>query len=95
VNHPAFAVIRRLIDKGNTWVKLSGAYMNTKVGPPSYADVSELARAYLQAAPERMLWATDWPHPTEKTDKPDDAILLDLISDWAPVGLSSPGLEVR
>ncbi len=84
VNHAAFRVVSRLIDKGNTWVKLSGAYMNTKVGPPSYADVSELARAYLQAAPERMVWATDWPHPTEKIDKPDDAVLFDLISDWAP-----------
>ncbi len=84
VKHPAFAVARKLIDKGNTWVKLSGAYMNTKVGPPSYADVTELATAYLQAAPERMVWATDWPHPTEKTDKPDDAVMFDLLAVWAP-----------
>jgi D-galactarolactone isomerase len=84
VKHPAFAVARKLLDKGNTWVKLSGAYMNTKVGPPSYADVTELATAYLQAAPERMVWATDWPHPTEKTAKPDDAVMFDLLADWAP-----------
>jgi predicted TIM-barrel fold metal-dependent hydrolase len=31
-----------------------------------------------------MLWATDWPHPTQKTVKPDDAALLDLLLDWAP-----------
>ena len=39
--HPAYAVIGRLIDKGRTWVKLSGAYMDTKVGPPTYADFDE------------------------------------------------------
>jgi D-galactarolactone isomerase len=59
--------------------------METKVGPPSYADVSKVARAYVQAAPERMVWGSDWPHPTEKPDsKPDDAILFDLLLDWAP-----------
>jgi predicted TIM-barrel fold metal-dependent hydrolase len=82
--HPAFRVIRKLIDKGNTWVKLSGAYQDSKVGPPTYADVTELAQAYVEAAPERMVWATDWPHPTQKTVKPDDAVLLDLLLDWAP-----------
>jgi D-galactarolactone isomerase len=82
VNHPAFGVIAQLVARGNTWVKLSGAYMGTKVGPPSYADVAPLAQAYIRLAPERMVWATDWPHPTEKTDKPDDAVLLDLLGDW-------------
>jgi len=81
--HPAFRVIRKLLDKGNTWVKLSGAYQDSKVGPPTYADVNELAQAYVQAAPERMLWATDWPHPTQKV-KPDDAALLDLLLEWTP-----------
>jgi len=84
VNHPAFRVISRLLEQGRTWVKLSGAYMASKVGPPSYADVTPLAQAYIDAAPERMVWATDWPHPTEKTVKPDDAILFDLLSEWAP-----------
>ena len=82
-DHPAFAVIRRLIDKGRTWVKLSGAYQDTKVGPPSYSDVTKVAQALAKAAPDRMLWGSDWPHPTEK-DKPNDAVLFDLLSDWAP-----------
>jgi predicted TIM-barrel fold metal-dependent hydrolase len=81
VNHPGFKTIRKLIDKGNTWVKLSGAYMAAK---PPYAEVKELAQAYVKAAPERMVWATDWPHPTEPKDKPDDAVMLDLLADWAP-----------
>src|SRR6266849_4964896 len=38
VNHPLFGKVRALIDKGKTWVKLSGAYQDTKVGPPTYAD---------------------------------------------------------
>lgn len=33
-------------------------------------------------APERVLWGTDWPHPTQKTDKPDDASMLDVIAGW-------------
>ena len=84
IKHPAFQIICRLIDKGRTWVKLSGAYMDTKVGPPTYADVTELARAYLKAAPERMVWGSDWPHPTEREHKPNDAVLFDLLTEWAP-----------
>jgi predicted TIM-barrel fold metal-dependent hydrolase len=82
-DHPAFTVIRKLIDKGRTWVKISGAYMDTKVGPPIYADSTKLAQAYVKAAPERMVWGSDWPHPTEK-DKPNDAVLFDLLAAWAP-----------
>ena len=43
----------------------------------------QVARAYIAAAPERMVWGSDWPHPTE-TEKPDDAVLFDLLGDWAP-----------
>ena len=82
--HPLFGVVIALIDKGNTWVKLSGAYADTKVGPPSYSDSSAVARAYVQRAPERLVWGSDWPHPSERDTKPDDAILFDLLLDWAP-----------
>jgi len=84
-NHPAFAVISKLIDKGRTWVKISGAYMDTKAGPPTYADSTKLAQAYVKLAPQRIVWGSDWPHPTEKADdKPNDAILADLLLEWAP-----------
>ncbi len=82
--HPLFGVVLALIDKGKTWVKLSGAYADTKVGPPSYSDSSAVARAYVQKAPERLVWGSDWPHPSERENKPDDAILFDLLLDWAP-----------
>ena len=85
VDHPAFALIVKLLDSGRAWVKLSGAYMDTKTGSPAYADTSTIARGYVKAAPERLVWASDWPHPTEKADaKPDDAILFDLLANWAP-----------
>lgn len=83
IDHPAYAIIRRLIDRGSTWVKLSGAYLDSTLGRPSYADIAAVARAFVAAAPERMVWGSDWPHPTE-TDKPDDAALFDLLADWAP-----------
>jgi D-galactarolactone isomerase len=85
VDHPAYPVISRLIDKGSAWVKISGAYMDTKVGPPTYADSTRLAQAFVKLAPQRMVWGSDWPHPTEKADgKPNDATLLDLLAEWAP-----------
>jgi predicted TIM-barrel fold metal-dependent hydrolase len=85
VDHPAFASVLKLLDKGRTWVKLSGAYMDTRTGPPTYADVSKVARAYVNAAADRMVWSSDWPHPTERADaKPNDAVLFDLLADWAP-----------
>src|SRR5437773_5714480 len=86
VSHPLFAQVRALIDKGKTWVKLSGAYADTKVGPPTYSDSSAIARAYVKAAPERLVWGSDWPHPgvRDPEPKPDDAILIDLMLDWGP-----------
>jgi predicted TIM-barrel fold metal-dependent hydrolase len=85
IDDPAFGLIRALIDKGRTWVKISGAYLNTRIGPPSYVDASKVAQAYVKATPERMVWGSDWPHPTETLkEKPNDAILFDLLADWAP-----------
>ena len=78
-----FMSLRRLIDKGKTWVKLSVTYDSSKVGPPSYADVNKVGQAYVQAAPERMVWGSNWPHPNE-TNKPDDALLFDQLAQWAP-----------
>ena len=83
IEHPAYKIVRGLIDKGRTWVKLSVTYDSSKVGPPTYADVNKVGEAYVKAAPERMLWGSNWPHPNE-TNKPDDARLFDLLAEWAP-----------
>ena len=83
VDHPAYRVIRRLIDQGRTWVKVSGADLNTKVGPPTYSDAGAIAKAYIKAAPERMVWGSNWPHPGQK-EIPDEALLFDLLGEWVP-----------
>jgi predicted TIM-barrel fold metal-dependent hydrolase len=80
---PGFALISSLLAKGNTWMKLSGAYIDSKVGPPTYADCTAVAKAYVKQAPDRCVWGTDWPHPTTP-NKPDDAVLLDLLAVWVP-----------
>ena len=72
------------MNEGKTWVKLSGDYADTKVGPPTYADSTAVAQASAKAAPERCVWGSDWPHPSEREKKPDDAVLFDLLRVWAP-----------
>jgi len=84
-DHPGFRSLLRLVDTGRFWVKLSGAYMTSKSGPPLFADVGVLAKVLVPRAPERLVWASNWPHPLPgRAAVPDDAVLLDLLLDWAP-----------
>ena len=83
IRHGAFAVIRGLLDSRKAWLKISGAYLNTNIGPPEYPEATRVAQAYVKAAPERLVWGSDWPHPTPAVH-PDDAILFDLLLTWAP-----------
>ncbi|MBD9667893.1 amidohydrolase family protein [Variovorax sp. VRV01] len=78
----AFATLHRLLDKGNTWVKLSGVYMRSREGAPAYGDAQALGRALVRAAPERMLWGSDWPHTTEAPGTVDDAGLVNVLRAW-------------
>jgi D-galactarolactone isomerase len=84
VDDPAFLALLRLLDTGRCWVKVSGPYETSRTGPPTYDDVGRLARALIAHAPERVLWASNWPHPSARGAIPDDADLLDLLLDWAP-----------
>jgi predicted TIM-barrel fold metal-dependent hydrolase len=84
-DHASHAVLRGLLDKGRTWIKLSGAYSNSKIGPPDYPEATKTAQALVKAAPERLVWGSDWPHPSEQNRTlPDDALLFDLLAVWAP-----------
>jgi D-galactarolactone isomerase len=83
-DHPGFRALLRLIDGGNAWLKLAAPYETSKVGPPHYDDVGRLAKIAAKEAPERMLWATNWPHPTPGIVKPDNAWMLDMLLDWIP-----------
>ncbi len=85
IEHSSHKIVRDLIDKGRTWVKLSGAYSNSKVGPPAYPESTKIAQAFVKAAPERLVWGSDWPHPgLPDNNKPNDALLFDLLGEWAP-----------
>lgn len=83
--HPGFQSLLRLVDTGRCWVKLSGAYMMSRTGAPLYSDVGALAKELVKRAPERLVWGSNWPHPLSRGGAmPDDAVLLDLLLDWAP-----------
>ncbi len=83
INDASHHIVRGLIDGGRAWVKLAGAYFNTEVGAP-YADATKIAQAFVKAAPERVVWGSDWPHPSATDGKPDDSLLFDLLATWAP-----------
>jgi len=83
-DHAAFKCLQRLVDTGRCWVKLSAPYETSKTGAPKYEDVGRLAKALVKQAPERMLWASNWPHPSARQNLPKDEDLLDLLADWAP-----------
>jgi D-galactarolactone isomerase len=80
---PAWKVMRNLVDSGRCWVKLSAPYHGSKTGAPRYEDAGATAMELIRAAPERMLYATNWPHPSLKNNLPDDASLLDQVNEWS------------
>ena len=81
-DHPGFRALLSLVETGRVWVKLSAPYETSRDGPPHYMDVGRLARELIRAAPERMGWASNWPHPSKQPDPPDDAMLLGTIRHW-------------
>jgi predicted TIM-barrel fold metal-dependent hydrolase len=95
VEQPGFADLVELVRSGKAYVKISGAYRASKLGP-DYADCVPLARALIGANPERIVWGTDWPHPDSVTPpgkKPtdvtpvfqiDDGRLLNQLPVWTP-----------
>jgi 2-pyrone-4,6-dicarboxylate lactonase len=78
-----FRALLDLLADDRCWVKISGAERLTAAGPPPYDDVVPYARALIAAAPDRILWGTDWPHPNVR-HMPDDGDLVDLLADFAP-----------
>ena len=78
---------RRLLDLARSndrcWVKVSGAERISSAGPP-FTDAVPFARALIEAAPERILWGTDWPHPNIARHMPNDGDLVDLVPLFAP-----------
>ena len=83
-----FSTLLRLIDGGRTWVKLSAPYESAPAetdpyGAPTFPAVTALARALVERTPERLLWATNWPHPGQPDPLTADQIAA-LTLDWLP-----------
>jgi predicted TIM-barrel fold metal-dependent hydrolase len=78
---PGFTALLRLLADRDLWVKLSHPYQ-LKAAEAPYHIVGRLARSCVAAAPDRCVWASDWPHVMVDGDMPNDGFLLDLLDDW-------------
>ena len=82
VGAPGFQALLDLIRRGNTWIKISGANRVSETDLPPYDDVKPMAQALIEAAPDRVMWGTDWPHPNKYVANPNDGDLVDAFGDW-------------
>jgi 2-pyrone-4,6-dicarboxylate lactonase len=82
VRAPGFQALLELMRRGNTWMKISGANRVSATDLPPYDDVKPMARALIEAAPDRIMWGTDWPHPNKYVVNPNDGDLVDALGDW-------------
>jgi predicted TIM-barrel fold metal-dependent hydrolase len=91
VNDENFQALLRLVGEGHVHVKVSAPYrISTQY--PDYPDARPFHEALLRANPERLMWGTDWPHPSIPAEvMPDDGHLLDLFHAWT----SDPGVRRR
>jgi 2-pyrone-4,6-dicarboxylate lactonase len=80
---PGFQALLRLAERGKAWVKLTGPY-RISTEPMPHADTVLFAHALLNAAPDRVIWGTDWPHVMVKGAMPNDGDLADLLLEWVP-----------
>jgi predicted TIM-barrel fold metal-dependent hydrolase len=82
VDAPGFQALLSLVREGNTWMKISGANRVSETDLPPYDDVKPMAQALVEAAPDRMMWGSDWPHPNRYEENPNDGDLMDAFGDW-------------
>lgn len=83
VDAPPFQALLRLLRRENCWAKLMGPYFVSDAFP-RYPDLVPFARTMVKAAPDRVLWGSDWPHPSARAKMPDDGDLADMLAEWAP-----------
>jgi 2-pyrone-4,6-dicarboxylate lactonase len=76
---PAFRALIELAQRENCWIKVCGA---ERISLPPYAAAVPIARALVEAIPDRVLWGTDFPHPNLKHEA-DEADLVDLVPQFA------------
>ena len=78
-----FKVLLEWMKNEKFWVKVCGPERVSSMGPP-FTDAVPFARKLIEAAPDRILWGTDWPHPNVGKHMPNDGDLLDLFAQMAP-----------
>jgi 2-pyrone-4,6-dicarboxylate lactonase len=76
---PAFRALLELAKRENCWIKVCGS---ERISLPPYAAAVPIARALVEAIPDRVLWGTDFPHPNLKHEA-DEADLVDLVPQFA------------
>lgn len=85
LNDPGFQELLRFMETGKCWLKISAPYLASNDGPPRYADVGAKIKALVSVRPDRLVWASNWPHPNHSPgNKPEEADCLDLLLDWVP-----------
>ena len=65
VDQPQYRTVRKLLDTGRGWIKVSGLNMGSAAGAPGYGDTVAVAKTYIRANLERVLWGSNWPNPGE------------------------------
>ncbi len=84
VDHPGFRALLDAVERGRTWVKMTGPYRLTAEADLPYADVAPFAKALVTTRADRLLWGSDWPHVMCKKPMPNDGALMDIVADWVP-----------
>lgn len=75
-----FEAVRGLLTgEENAYLNVYAWYDLTEEGPPGYGDMAEIVAPLVEARPDRIIWGTNWPHPTFEVPVPDDADLLDFL----------------
>ncbi len=91
LDQPAFRLLLDLLGNDRFWVKICGAdkfsalkQTRAAEGFP-FADMIPLGQAVIAAAPDRVIWGSDWPHGNtfEPGRIPNEGDLLDLIAEMA------------
>jgi predicted TIM-barrel fold metal-dependent hydrolase len=90
---PAMRIVLRLLASGSCWLKLSGYYIVSRQAFP-YADLDPIAAALIGSRPDRLVWGSNWPHPSQE-GTPAEAALLDLLRHWAPHAATRDDILVR
>lgn len=75
---PFQALLKKFAESDHLWIKISGSERISEAGPP-FTDAVPFARALVEAAADRVLWGTDWPHPNISKFMPNDGDLVDLV----------------